>query len=81
MGDRVAASRGGEGGFLVGQVADHRLDLGGRMVRRGDEIEDARLVAVRKEPIDDVGADEAGASRHEHPQPDTAWRAGIETGW
>ena len=80
MDDRVAAANRAARRLAVGEVADHRRDVSRRVMRRVDEVEDDRLVAVRAQPVDDVRADEARAARDEDSHCDAARRAGRAAG-
>ena len=63
MDDRVAALKRVADGVRVAEIAEHRVHVSGAMVRRRDEVEDARLVPSRLQPVDDVRSDEARRRR------------------
>jgi hypothetical protein len=52
--DGVAAGDGAAHGVRVTEITQHGLDLSRRMVRRFDEVEDARVVPRGVESVDDV---------------------------
>ena len=54
----LAALGGGDERVGVGQVPEVGVDLPGRVVRRGHDIEDARRDPAVDQLVDDVGADE-----------------------
>ncbi len=72
MRDRVAALGRVGDGLRVGQIADEGVELLRAVVLRRNQVEDARLVARGNHRIDDVGADEAGASGDQDLHADSA---------
>src|SRR5262249_46202855 len=68
MDDRVAAAHRGVERLRVEQVADDGLDVAVR-VRRSNEVEDARRVALAPESVDDVRADEPRSTGDEDAHP------------
>ena len=78
--DGVAAAHRAPRCFPVREVADHGRDVLARMMRRVNEVEDDRFVAVGVQRVDDVRADEARPARHEHFHCEAASRAGRSAG-
>ena len=77
--DGLAAGHGFLESAGVGGVAEDGFDHPVPVVPRAAEVEDARLVALTGQDVDDVRADEAGAARDEHARPG-AIRAGVVSG-
>ncbi len=69
MQEGVAALDRGAHVLVDAEVAQHEVDVARRSVGRRHQVEDAGLVPVGLEPVDDVGADEAGAAGDEDLHP------------
>ena len=78
--DRVASPDSAARDLAIGDVAADRCVRPGRMMARGDEVEDDRLVAAGGEDIENMRADESGAAGDENPHSAASARVSSEEG-